>query len=514
VDPTRTPSPPENTGDASTEQTPRTLGDSAIEGVRWMGIARVVAGGAAFLGSLVLARFISPAQFGYAAAALGLAMIAPNFLMQMYGTPLVQSPTLRREHVESALLISLVTGALFVLLTPVITNVVVEPLLGESIASLFLLASPMFALAALAAVPRALIQRELAFRTVAMIDVASLLGGTAVSILLATVADVEGASLVLGLVATYAVTVVLLLVYAPTPIPRWRGRDAATSVVRFGGFVGLSSVLATVTANIDYLVLSARLPAADVGYYWRAFMLGITYPLKVSNVMLSVSLPVYSRAANVDEMRRLRLRVMATHEAVMFPLLVTLMVTAPVLVPWLFGAEWEPSVVPTQILSGAGMIAAVVTGTSAYITALGKPQYLPVVNVVAIVGLGSTAYFAAPLGLVGVSWCVLGYYAFLFFVNHFWLLHRVGGIALREVFSDAIPPLAACVPLAASGIATMKLLEAADVSPIVALGVTIPVGLVTYSGALRLAFPETLRSLLGITRRVLARRTVGAADAA
>lgn len=496
---------PEHPADATPLPQRQTLGDRAVEGIRWMGVARVIVEAAAFGGSLVLARFISPAEFGRAAAALGLAAIAPNFLMQTFASPVIQFPTLQRAHIETAVLLSLVAGALFLVLAPVLSVAAVEPLLGRRVAYLFLLATPIIGAAAIAAVPRALLQRTLAFRTIATIDIAALVGGTTVSTLLATLAGLDGEALVLGLVAAHVLTALLLLLQAPRTAPRWRGGDVASSLLRFGGSVGLSSVLATVTANIDYIVLSARLRAADVGFYWRAFHVGVTYQGKISSIMLSVALPVYSRAPNAEEMRRLRLRVMATHAAILFPVLVTLMIVAPVLVPWLFGARWEPSVVPTQILAGAGMVAAVVTGTSAYIIALGKPKFLPVVNVTAIVGLGSTAYFAAPLGLRGVAACVLGYYVFILFVNHYWLLHRIGGIQLRDLFRDAGPPLAASIPLAAAEFGVMKLLQGAA-SPLI-LAVTIPAGLITYAAVLRVAFPQTWKSLRRIADRVLGRRS-------
>jgi lipopolysaccharide exporter len=231
----------------------------------------------------------------------------------------------------------------------------------------------------------------------------------------------------------------------------------------------------------------------------------VTYPSKISSIMLSISLPIYSRAPDADEMRRLRLRVMATHAAAMFPVLVSISVTAPVLVPWLLGAAWESSVVPTQLLAGAGMVAAVVTGSPTFITALGKPQYVPPIIVVMLVGLGLTAYFSAPLGLNGVAACVLGYYVFFLFVNHYFLLHRGGGIGLRDLFADAIPPLLACMPLAAAELVTRHGLVAAGAAPLIVVTATVVVGFAAYAAALRLLFPETWKILLRVARRIVGR---------
>jgi len=180
--------------------------------------------------------------------------------------------------------------------------------------------------------------------------------------------------------------------------------------------------------------------------------------------------------------------VMAVHAAVLFPVLVTIMVTAPVLVPFLFGPTWEPAVVPTQLLAGVGMVAALITGTWAYLTALGKPHHLPAFSLLAIIGIGGTAYLAAPHGLVVVCACMLGYYLFYLCVNHFVLLHRIGGIDLGDLFRDAVPPLVSCIPLAAAGLATMHLLRGVGGAPVTVLAVTVPVGLAAYAAMLRLAF--------------------------
>ena len=159
------------------------------------------------------------------------------------------------------------------------------------------------------------------------------------------------------------------------------------------------------------------------------------------------------------------------------------------------------------------MCVALTTGGPSFITALGKPQYVPPIIVVMIVGLGSTAYFSAPLGLNAVAACVLAWYVLFLFANHYFLLHRVGGIGLRDLFADAIPPLLACMPLAAAGLVTMHGLEAAGATPLIVLTTTVIVGLAAYAAALRLVFPGTWKSLLQVARRTLGRPSPEARDA-
>lgn len=487
-----------------------TLGERAVQGVRWMGVARVVADTAAFLGSLVLVRFIPPAEFGRAAAALGFAAIAPNAVTQAFVSPVVQFPTLSRRQAETASLLALVAGALLVVASPVIGYAVVRPLVGHRAAYLFILAIPAVAAAAASAVPRGLMQRGLDFRKIALVEIAGLVGNTVISTVLAVIVGLDGEALIFGFAGGQVSSLVVLLLWAPRTAPRWHGRENAGEIVRFGGSLGLTSALGTVSQNIDYLVLSTRTSAATVGFYYRSFLLSVTYPGRITSIMLSLALPLYSRAENVEDMRRLRLRVMATHAAVMFPILATLIIVAPVLIPWLFGAGWEPSVTPTQFLAGAGMISAIATGTGAYITALGKPQYLPFYTLVATLGLGTTTYFAAPLGLNGVAAAVLCWYVVFLLFNHFWVLHHIGGIAVADLFRDVVPPLVAAAPLVGIEYLLRRVFEAVGAPVPVILLLTISAGVITYVAVLVRVFPGTWLELRAIGMRVAGQRKVAA----
>ena len=471
-----------------------------------MGVARVAADAFAFAGSLVLVRLISPAEFGRAAVALGFGAIAPSVVAQMFSSPVVQFPRLERKQAESASLLSLATGAVFVGLAPLVAYVVGH-LIGLDVAYLFLLTIPAAAAAAAASVPRGLVQRSLEFRKIAIVEIAGLVAGTVVSIILAALVGLNGEALVLGFTAGHVIILLLLLVWAPKTAPRWHGRGPAADIMRFGGPLGVQSALGVLWLSIDYLVLSFRASAATVGFYWRGYQLAVSYPSRITSVMLTLALPLYSRAESAVEMQRLRLRAMATHVAVMFPLLVTLIVVAPVAVPWLFGSAWTPSVVPTQLLAGAGMVLAVTSGTISYIIALGKTRRLPLIALVSVLGLGGTVFLSAPLGLNAVAACVLAYHLVYLLFSQLVILHRMGGVPTGDLFRDAVPPLVAAIPLALTELALLKLLESQGASALLILAVAIPPGFAAYCGVLRAAFPESWHSLVDVYARVLGRST-------
>ena len=62
-------------------------------------------------------------------------------------------------------------------------------------------------------------------------------------------------------------------------------------------------------------------------------------------------------AGDLDEVRRMRARIVRVHAAVLFPLLFGLIALAPVFVPFVYGDAWEPAVPLTQILAVGGLVA-------------------------------------------------------------------------------------------------------------------------------------------------------------
>ena len=128
--------------------------------------------------------------------------------------------------------------------------------------------------------------------------------------------------------------------------------------------------------NADYAIVGARLGAASAGYYWRAFQLAVEYQKKISVIMSQIAFPVLSRAASVDDMFALRLRMVRILTVAVFPLLAGLVVLAPVVIPWVFGPAWEPAIVPAQILTAAGAATLVIDAVGATLMAAGRAQAL------------------------------------------------------------------------------------------------------------------------------------------
>ena len=483
------------------EPTYEKLRDAAVEGVRWIAIAKVLGESAQLIAAVVLARLIVPAEFGHAAVALILVPLAAILTFEGFGSALVQRKEIQHEHLETATLASIVAGVVLTAGTYFAAPLLAAPLFGERTADLIQLASPMFFIAALSAVPRSVLWRELEFREVSLIETGSVAFGAIVAVGLA-VAGLEASAIVLGAIAAAVLSSALFMTIERPYLPRWHGRHLR-EIAGFGAPASGAGLLHVAITNVDYTILAARLSAAQVGFYWRAFQLGVVYQDKISGIMMRLAFPVYSRTKDLAQLTRLHERATRVHAATVVPLLAILIVTAPVLIPWLFGSEWGPSVLPTQILAVAGMIAAILTGFPQVLLAAGKPQALLRFNLVLLAVYAGAVFATVQQGIVAVSIAVVAVYLAQLVAVYAILLRRVVGIPVRQMVTDLAPALAGSLTLLAVCFPLAHWMRDADVTPPLILLAIGSLGMLIHCAVLRQFFPATWSDLISLAQRVL-----------
>ena len=82
-----------------------------LSGARWVGGSRVVAEALALATTVLLARLVSPAEYGIAVIVLILPTLATVLTYEGFGAFLVQRRSCTREQVGSAVLLSIASGS-------------------------------------------------------------------------------------------------------------------------------------------------------------------------------------------------------------------------------------------------------------------------------------------------------------------------------------------------------------------------------------------------------------------
>jgi len=487
-------------------QSSSALIDAAVQGVRWMSGARLLAEIVGLASMVVLARLIPPSAFGMFVITLLVQELALSVLGESVGSALIQRPEARREHFRVGQTICLVLGTALAALTLLAAPLLFEPLFGAETAGLVQLTAPVFLFVALGTVPQAMLQRQLRFQRIGLIQIASLLVRAFVSIGLAAFAGLDAEALVIGGLAAGLTATAIAIASVRPPAPTF-DRAAARDLAGYGVPAGVAAVSWIGFRNVDYAIVGARLGLASTGIYWRAFQLAVEYQKKISTLLFQIGFPVLSRTESQEELLAMRFRIMRVLTVAVFPLLAGLAVLAPNLIPWLFGPSWTAAVVPTQILVVAGAATLVIDGIGTTMMAAGRPRALLGYGWSHFIAYAATVAIVAPMGVVAVAIAASVVHTVFLLVAYGALLRGMVPRPLRQLWGDLGPAVTASLALAAAAVPLRLILDAVGAPvPVMILAVAI-LGVPVYVAVLRLAFPTSWRDLAQLTRRIMPSRS-------
>jgi O-antigen/teichoic acid export membrane protein len=477
------------------------LSRAAAHGLRWSAISRPTVELVQLGSIVVLARLIAPAEFGrFAIATIG-QEVALLLVTGGLSIALVQRKTLDREHAQTGMALALIAGLAMIALTLGAASAIVAPVFGARTAVLVRLMTPLCLIEALATMPMVNLRRRMAFRRLSELEVLNTVVRVAICIGLAFI-GLGGVALVLGIVGGALAAAIVAWISAPPPLPRLR-RAAVRDLLGYSVRMWLATISWVGFFNVDYAIIGARLGPLSTGYYYRAYTLAVEYQSKVSNVMNQVGFPVLARTSSAAELARLYRQMIRLLTIVLFPLLVLLAIAAPVLVPFMFGARWDPAIVPMQILAVGGASMIIFNAVRTVFLATGRTGALLAFGWTQFIVYGVTVYLVSPLGITAIAIdaaIVHGLFAILAYVL---MLRGSGERAIGRLWHDIAPASVACVGLAAVALPASIALTAAHVPAILWLLALGLVGIPPYLLVLRLCFPATWRDECTAVERIL-----------
>jgi len=339
------------------------------------GLARLCAQAANFflrLGSLiVLARLLGPKDFGLVGmvtAFTGVLMLFRDFGLSAAA---IQRTTVTEEQISTLFWINIVVGMLLGLLAvagaPAIAAFYNEPRLVGVTAVLAL----GFVFNAAGAQHSVLLQRQMRFTALAIVNTVALIVGTAIAI--------GGAKAGYGYWALVAMTVTTPLVstvgfwLTTAWIPgRPHRRAGIRSMMRFGGTVTLNGLIAYVASNFDKILLGRYWGVDALGIYGRAYQL-INIP--TDNLNSAAGEVAYSALSRLqDDPARLKnyfLKGYSVILALTFPITVACALFADDMILVLLGPKWAAAAPIFRFLAPTILVFAIINPLFWLLSSLG-----------------------------------------------------------------------------------------------------------------------------------------------
>jgi PST family polysaccharide transporter len=464
----------------------------AIHGILWTGLAKASMQGVIFIIMLVLARLLSPEDFGIVGMAAIVTVAISLVNDRGLGTAIIQKNTLSEDHYATVFW----GGIGFSLLLLAGTVLVSVPMAlffkNPAVQAVVAVQGIGFVIGSLGIVQKSILNKDLEFKKLAVAEVAASLVSGMISIGLALMRFGVW-SLVIGALVRDAVNVALVWIYCS-----WRPRlffswKQFHELFAFSAKVLGNDVASYAVANIDVLMIGRLLGTEALGYYTLALNLVKIPVARLSGVVSKVAFPAFS--AIQDDMKKLRkgfLKSSAMLSMILFPLLLGLGLYAEEFIRIFMGAKWLPMAMPLIILVPMGLAKSVGVIRWPVLMALGRPDIELKWNLAYILPLGAVIYLGARWGLVGAAAGIS-----LLLVLTFPLVQTISDRIIRlgdRDFYISIAPAA----LAGGIMAGMTLLIKAWLLPLLPLSplLTFVIGVLLSGAIYLLALILTARSIL------------------
>lgn len=404
--------------------------------------------GLAFISGVILARILTPEDFGIYSIAASIVLI--GYLFRNFGVNqyVIQAETLTDDMLRTAfsitLAISWTIAAAIGLSAAAVGDYYSNPGLGTAL----LLLSLNFWMLPFGAVADAVLRRNMAFDKLAIITIAAAVVGLVVGVGSALM-DARYLSIVWASNASTATTVLLTLYFRPAGLPWLPGWGNAGEVAKFGIKVGMLDLVARGGNSATELIIGKSHGIHDLGIYSRAFGVFNLVEMALTEGIKPVILPFLSNAkreqGNIGE---LYLQIMRYVSILMLPAFMFVFLMAEPMLLVLYGDQWGESVPVLEMLALAGPFLVPALFFDQLLIAHGRPgQALRIQLVTQVVAVGSLlALLSGSLSTLALA-LVFGNIAKVAMV--IWLAHQYFQIRISD-FARVLTP--AVITMTAMGL--------------------------------------------------------------
>ena len=319
-------------------------------GLAWSLIERFSTQGVQFLFGIILARLLSPDDYGIIAMPLVFLALAQCFIDSGFSTALIRKPDLNEDDLSTAFYFNVGVGIIcyiiLFLTSPLIADFYNTPILSDllKVTALAALFNP------LCAVQQAILTRKIDFKTQAVVS----LTGAIISGVLGLVMAYSGFgvwSLVCQQVGGYLLRTLLLWImvkWRPKHVWSW---ESFHYLWGFGSKMLGSGLLDTAYTNIYPIVIGKYYSANDLGNYTRAKQFSSLPSSNITGILQRVTFPVLSTIQNEDErLARNYRKILKLSAFLIFPLMMILSAVADPLIRVLLTDKWAGCIILLQII--------------------------------------------------------------------------------------------------------------------------------------------------------------------
>ena len=271
-----------------------TLKQKTISGVLWSSVEQFTGSGIQFIVGIVLARLLSPSEFGLIGMITIFIAVSESFIRSGFGEALIRKNNCTQTDYSTVFLFNLSVGLIFFVLliisAPAISRFFNEPVLKDIVRVLSL----VLIIESLTIIQRTTLTKRVDFKLLTRITFFAYSISGIIAIILAWKGFGVWSLVALTLIKASLISAFLWL------WNRWRPNwqfsiKSFKELFGFGSKLLVSGLIDTIYLNIYYLVIGKYFSAKELGFYTRAKSFSNFPSQIITNVMGRVTYPILAQ---------------------------------------------------------------------------------------------------------------------------------------------------------------------------------------------------------------------------
>lgn len=462
----------------------------AVKGVFWTVVQAIGGRALSFVVFVVLARLLTPADFGLIAMAGVFIALLEVLVQQGFSLVITQRENLEPAHEWTGFWANLLLSAVFGGALWASATWVAELYDAPALAPIVRWLAAVLPLRAMSTVPAGLLQRRFQFKALAVRSILGALAGGIAGVGAALAGWGVYALVAQQLVSAFADVV---LVWGAA---RWRPRLAFSirhlrDLWSFGMHLVGSSLLGFLNHRSDDFVIAMALGDTALGYYAVAYRVLQVLTQVLAKPGTVVAIAAFSRMQR-DPERMLEAFYRSTQAAsvVALPIFVGIAILAPDAIVLIFGEKFARSGDVLRVLSLVGIVHSVSHLNFAVYIGIGRPDLRLKLLLVGTIPTVIAFILVVQWGILAVAFAYVGG-TYLLMTIDLVVLHRLIGLSWRRYLANFVPAALASLAMLAAIVGIMQL----ELPPTLNFVASIAVGAMVYIMGLYLIAPALAREL-------------------
>ena len=330
--------------------------EKTVNGLFWSFVDSFANQGVQFLVGIILARILSPREFGLIGMLTIFIAISQAFIASGFSQALIQKKECTQKDYSTVfyfnLVVSVVVFFILYFLSHSISLFFKEPQLELLLKVLGL----GLILNAIGVIQRTILTKEINFKLQTRVSIVASIGSGTTAIVMALSGYGVWSLIALTLVR-YGLYTIFLWLWSKWK-PTWEfSVKSFKQLFSFGGKLLLSGLIDTTYRNIYYLSIGKYFLAAELGYYTRADQFKAITSQNLQGIISRVTFPALASIQDdVPQLKNAYKKIIKSTMFITFVLMLGMAATAKPLIITLIGEKWLPSVIYLQLLCFVGML--------------------------------------------------------------------------------------------------------------------------------------------------------------